>query len=98
MKLAEASMRLQAASLLTYHSGALIETQPTAPELECSQAKLFTAETAVWIVDNMMRIFGGAGYMVDSEMERLYRDVRFFTIVEGTEEIQHRIISSQLGL
>lgn len=98
MKFAEASTRIRAAELITYDTAALFEDRQEVPVLECSQAKLFTAETAVWVVDQMMRVFGGAGFMSESRIERLYRDARFFTIVEGTAEIQHRIIASHLGL
>ena len=98
MKFAEASARIRAAELLAYDTAALFDERSEMPEVECSQAKLFTAETAVWVVDQMMRVFGGAGFMSETLIERLYRDARFFTIVEGTAEIQHRIIASRLGL
>jgi alkylation response protein AidB-like acyl-CoA dehydrogenase len=98
MKFAEASTMIRAAHLLTYSTGELFDTNERAPVLECSQAKLFAAETAVFVVDQMMRVFGGAGFMEETPIERLYRDARFFTIVEGTAEIQHRIIASQFGL
>ena len=99
MKFAEASARIRAAELITYDTAARFDDGGgEAPVLECSQAKLFAAETAVWVVDQMMRVFGGAGFMRESLIERLYRDARFFTIVEGTAEIQHWIIASRLGL
>ncbi|EAR23682.1 acyl-CoA dehydrogenase (acd-9) [marine actinobacterium PHSC20C1] len=98
MKFADASTAIRAAHLITYDTAALLERDSTVPVLECSQAKLFASETAVMVVDQMMRVFGGAGFMQSSVIERLYRDARFFTIVEGTVEIQHRIISSHLGL
>lgn len=98
MKFAEASTMIRAAHLLAYSTGELFEQSDQAPILECSQAKLFAAETAVSVVDQMMRVFGGMGFMQETVIERLYRDARFFTIVEGTSEIQHRIIASQLGL
>lgn len=98
MKFAEASTRIRAAELLTYDTAALFDERSEVPELECSQAKLLAAETAVWVVDQMMRVFGGAGFMSESLIGRLYRDARFFTIVEGTAEIQHRIIARHLGL
>ena len=98
MKFAESSTRIRAAELLAYDAAASFEQDGKALVLECSQAKLFAAETAVWVVDQMMRVFAGAGFMQESPIERLYRDARFFTIVEGTAEIQHRIIASRLGL
>ncbi|TCJ21970.1 acyl-CoA dehydrogenase [Microbacterium sp. PI-1] len=98
MKFARASAQLRGAELLAYHAAESYASTGVVPVLECSQAKLLAAETAVDIADQMMRVFGGAGYMAESEIERLYRDARFFTVVEGTAEIQHRIIASELGL
>jgi len=98
MKFARASAMLRAAELLAYHAAQSYASTGVVPVLECSQAKLVAAETAVEITDQMMRVFGGIGYMAEAEIERLYRDVRFFTVVEGTAEIQHRIIASELDL
>ena len=98
MKFARATTLLRSAELLAYHAAQLYARTGTVPVLECSQAKLFAAEVAVEVTDQMMRVFGGHGYLAESEIERLYRDARFFTIVEGTAEIQHRIIASRLGL
>jgi alkylation response protein AidB-like acyl-CoA dehydrogenase len=98
MKFAQATTQLRAAELLAYHAASVYAQSGTVPVLECSQAKLLAAEVACDVTDQMMRVFGGAGFLAESEIERLYRDARFFTIVEGTAEIQHRIIAAQLGI
>jgi len=98
MKFAEADARIAAARLLTYRAAVLCDTRSEVPVRECAHAKLVASETALWVVDQMMRVFGGMGFMRDSPIERLYRDVRYFQIVEGTTEIQHRILAKALGL
>lgn len=98
MKFAEADARIAAARLLTYRAAVLCDTRSEVPVRECAHAKLVASETALWVVDQMMRVFGGAGFMKESTIERLYRDVRYFQIVEGTTEIQHRILAKELGL
>ncbi|EAR23697.1 butyryl-CoA dehydrogenase [marine actinobacterium PHSC20C1] len=98
MKFAEADARIAAARLLTYRAAHLCDTRDAVPIRECAQAKLIASETALWVVDQMMRVFGGMGFMRGSPIERLYRDVRYFQIVEGTTEIQHRILAKELGL
>ncbi len=98
MKFAEADARIAAARLLTYRAATLCDSRDTVPVRECAHAKLFASETALWVVDQMMRVFGGMGFMRESPIERLYRDVRYFQIVEGTTEIQHRILAKELGL
>jgi acyl-CoA dehydrogenase len=60
---------------------------------ESSMCKVFSTEMAWRVVDRALQIHGGTGYMRESEIERIYRDVRLFRIVEGTSEIQRMIIS-----
>jgi len=41
-----------------------------------------------------VQIHGGAGFMRESEIERLYRDCRILRIFEGTSQIQLLTIAS----
>jgi acyl-CoA dehydrogenase len=43
-----------------------------------------------------VQIFGGAGYVADSGIERFYRDVRLFRIYEGTSQIQQLVIARNM--
>jgi acyl-CoA dehydrogenase len=63
--------------------------------LECSAAKLFASEMVGRVADRAVQIFGGAGYVADYGIERLYRDVRIFRIYEGTSQIQQLIIARE---
>jgi alkylation response protein AidB-like acyl-CoA dehydrogenase len=45
-------------------------------------------ETAKWIIDEAMTVFGGYGYFLDQEVERRYRDNRIAEVYEGTVEVQ----------
>ena len=47
------------------------------------------------LVDRAVQIFGGAGYIADYGIERLYRDVRLFRIYEGTSQIQQIVIARE---
>lgn len=60
-----------------------------------SAAKLFATEAAVRCADRAVQVHGGAGYMAESRVERLYRDARLGPIGEGTSEIQRRIIADE---
>ncbi len=64
--------------------------------LEASCAKLFAAEMVGRVADRAVQIHGGAGYMQDSAVERLYRDVRLFRLFEGTSQIQQLVIARHL--
>ena len=53
---------------------------------------LFAGETAEWVCSNALQIFGGAGYLQGSMVEKLYRDQRVLQIYEGTNEVLKMLI------
>lgn len=59
-------------------------------------AKLFATEAASYAIDEAVQLFGGAGVIRGSTVERLYREIRPLRIYEGTSEIQHLVIADQL--
>ena len=61
-----------------------------------STAKLFCTEMVGKVADLAVQVHGGAGYMRDVPVERIYRDVRLLRLYEGTSEIQRLIIGSGL--
>ena len=63
--------------------------------LEAAVAKYFASETVGRVADRAVQIFGGAGYIADYGIERLYRDVRLFRIYEGTSQIQQLVIARE---
>ena len=63
--------------------------------MESAAAKLFATEMVGRVADRAVQIFGGAGYIADYGIERLYRDVRLFRIYEGTSQIQQLIIAHE---
>ena len=56
-------------------------------------AKMFASEMVGRVADKAVQIHGGAGYMTEYGIERLYRDVRLFRIYEGTTQIQQLVIA-----
>jgi acyl-CoA dehydrogenase len=48
------------------------------------------------VADLAVQVHGGAGYMRDVPVERIYRDVRLLRLYEGTSEIQRLIIGGGL--
>ena len=64
--------------------------------MEASCCKMFASEMVGRVADRAVQIFGGAGYMQDSVVERLYRDVRVFRIYEGTTQIQQITIAKHM--
>lgn len=63
-----------------------------------AEAKLFTSEVEGRTVDECVQLHGGAGYMEEFEISRLYGDARISRIYAGTSEIMREIIGRGLGL
>jgi acyl-CoA dehydrogenase len=63
--------------------------------MESAAAKYYASEMVGRVADRAVQIFGGAGYIADYGIERLYRDVRLFRIYEGTSQIQQIIIARE---
>lgn len=63
--------------------------------LESAACKYYASEMVGRVADRAVQIFGGAGYIADYGIERLYRDVRLFRIYEGTSQIQQIIIARE---
>jgi acyl-CoA dehydrogenase len=63
---------------------------------EAACCKLFASEMCGRVADRAVQIFGGAGYVADSGIERFYRDVRLFRIFEGTSQIQQVVIARNM--
>ena len=61
-----------------------------------ASCKLFATEMVGRVADRAVQIFGGAGYVEDHGIERLYRDVRLFRIYEGTSQIQQIVIARDM--
>ncbi|GAA2849401.1 acyl-CoA dehydrogenase family protein [Pseudonocardia halophobica] len=61
-----------------------------------SAAKLFCTEMVGRVADLAVQVHGGAGYMREVAVERIYRDVRLLRLYEGTSEIQRLIVGGAL--
>ena len=95
-RLAELATQLEAARQLVLHAARLKDSG--VPCLtEAAMAKLFASEAAERIVSGALQCFGGMGYIADTGIERIARDVRVCQIYEGTSDIQKLIIARALG-
>ncbi len=92
--IADSKTEAMAARALTLEAAALKdEGKPIT--LEAAAAKYFASEMVGRVADRAVQIFGGAGYIADYGIERLYRDVRLFRIYEGTSQIQQLVIARE---
>ena len=105
-KVAEMQRRITAARVLTFRAAAALEAEGDAgagsrrgPEgitALAAMAKLTASETATWVADEAVQIFGGYGYMRDYPVERLLRDAKGTEIYEGTSEIMRHLIAREV--
>jgi alkylation response protein AidB-like acyl-CoA dehydrogenase len=68
------------------------------PVREISMAKLHASRVAVEVADECIQIHGGAGYMKEYGVERVWRDLRLNRIGAGTDEIMLDVIGRSYGL
>jgi alkylation response protein AidB-like acyl-CoA dehydrogenase len=94
-KLADMSMRIEAAELLTRKAGNLKDRGERTTKIS-AMAKLYASETAVWVANEAVQVHGGYGYVKEFPVEKHYRDAKLCTIGEGTSEIQRLVISREV--
>jgi len=90
-RLADMATQLEAAHQLVLHAAAL-RSQGLPCLKQASMAKLFSTEAAERICSDAIQTMGGAGYMTDYGVERIFRAVRGSKIYEGTNDIQRLVI------
>ena len=94
-KLAEMATRIEAARQLYLHAADMRDRGLECAK-EASMAKLFASEMAEKVVSDAIQIHGGYGFLEDSPVAKIYRDVRVYQIYEGTSEVQKILISRYL--
>jgi alkylation response protein AidB-like acyl-CoA dehydrogenase len=63
-----------------------------------SEAKLLTTELENRVIDECVQLHGGAGYMEEYQISRMYTDARISRILAGSNEIMREIIGRSLEL
>ncbi|HDK7176953.1 TPA: acyl-CoA dehydrogenase [Clostridium botulinum] len=64
--------------------------------MDAAEAKLYAAETAMYVTNKSLQILGGYGYTKDYPLERMLRDAKITEIYEGTSEVQKMVIANSL--
>jgi alkylation response protein AidB-like acyl-CoA dehydrogenase len=93
--IAEIGTEVEAARLLTLRAAALKDRGRPA-RTAASMAKVFASEVAMRAATKALQIHGGAGYITEFPIERIFRDAKLTEIGEGTSEIQRMVIARDI--
>jgi alkylation response protein AidB-like acyl-CoA dehydrogenase len=111
-KLAGMAARTYAVESVVYRIGGLLDASLAAAEdasssdairkaleeyaVECSLAKVLASEELGFVVDELVQVHGGYGYIDDYPAAHAYRDARIHRIWEGTSEINRLLVPGTL--
>jgi len=86
-QLAEMATQIEAARLMVYNAARLKDSGADFQK-EAAMAKYFSSQVAERVASLAVEIFGGAGFVKDYPVEKLYRDAKIGKIYEGTSFMQ----------
>jgi alkylation response protein AidB-like acyl-CoA dehydrogenase len=95
-KIADMATRLEAGRALVYTTARRYAAGEY-PVREISMCKLLATQTAWHVADTCVQIHGGAGYMDEYPVSRVFRDIRLYRIGAGADEIMLDVIGKSLG-
>jgi butyryl-CoA dehydrogenase len=93
--LADIEMRVQAARSMAVYGAQMTDAGADIGTLGNS-LKAFGTEICFEAVNTALQVFGGYGYSREYPMEKLLRDIRIYSIFEGTNQIQRQVIAKML--
>ena len=96
--LVQLEAEIEAARQLCYRAVDLANRSDDMAIREISMAKLIAGELACRVADRCLQLHGGAGYMHEYEISRMWRDARLITIGGGTSEIMREILVKVQGI
>jgi len=93
--LADLATEIDAARLLVYRAADL-KDRGLPFTIEAAMAKKFAADMVEKVTTKGIQLWGGYGFMMDSPMQRHYRDAKIMGIYEGTSEMMQLIIARRV--
>ncbi|HEX9747265.1 MAG TPA: acyl-CoA dehydrogenase family protein [Methylomirabilota bacterium] len=93
--IAEMGTEVEAARLLTLRA-AVLKDRGRPAKTAASMAKVFASEAAMKAATKALQIHGGAGYITEFPIERIFRDAKLTEIGEGTSEVQRMVIARDI--
>ena len=72
---------------IAYHLAGSMDKGATEYQIEAAISKIFGSECAWFCVDEAIQLHGGMGFMQETQLERVLRDLRIFRIFEGANDV-----------
>ncbi|MEN3749970.1 acyl-CoA dehydrogenase family protein [Sphingomonas sp. HF-S3] len=94
--LADMATELEAARALLYLAAAKVTEGAPDKTRFAAMAKRFATDTGSAVADRALQLHGGYGYLMDYPIERIWRDLRVHSILEGTNQVMRMIIGRDL--
>ncbi|OYY88423.1 MAG: acyl-CoA dehydrogenase [Sphingomonas sp. 28-66-16] len=94
--LADMATELEAARALLYMAAAKVTANTPDKTRFAAMAKRLATDTGSSVVDRALQLHGGYGYLMDYPIERIWRDLRVHSILEGTNQVMRMIVGREL--
>ena len=96
-KVADMATSLAASRLMVRHAAAAMDAGAPGATLHAAMAKRLATDACFGVANDALQLFGGYGYLKEYPVERVLRDLRVHSILEGTNEIMRVIIARELN-
>ncbi|GMQ98224.1 MAG: acyl-CoA dehydrogenase family protein [Acidimicrobiia bacterium] len=92
--IAESRWRIDQARLLVMHTAWLIDTQGNrAATRDVSAIKVVAPNTALWVIDKAIQVYGGMGVSEDTKLASMWANMRTLRIADGPDEVHTMVVA-----
>jgi alkylation response protein AidB-like acyl-CoA dehydrogenase len=95
-RVADMATELEVARSILWRAAASLDAGEAQATTLCAMAKRFVTDAGFAVANEALQLHGGYGYLHDTGIEKIVRDLRVHQILEGTNEIMRVIVARRL--
>ncbi|MBB3998060.1 acyl-CoA dehydrogenase family protein [Aureimonas pseudogalii] len=95
-RVADMATELEVARSILWRAAASLDAGEAQATMLCAMAKRFVTDAGFAVANEALQLHGGYGYLHDTGIEKIVRDLRVHQILEGTNEIMRVIVARRL--
>ncbi|MGY0236789.1 acyl-CoA dehydrogenase family protein [Longispora urticae] len=95
-QVADAHTQLEASRLLLWQAADALDQGTAGAVALCAMAKRLATDTGFDVANTALQLHGGYGYLTETGIEKIVRDLRVHQILEGTNEIMRVVIARDI--